>query len=86
MEIHITGTGSYEKRGCNVNMAFIVPEDIQSFPWVFLFAKGFHIHPPPPPTKTPQEISQAITTLMKGHNLLTLTRGELPTGCRPVIY
>ncbi len=76
MEIHVTSTGNYEKRGCNVDMAFIVPKNIENYPWVFLFAKGSHMHPPPPPTKTPQEIFQAITTLMKGHNLLTLTRGK----------
>ena len=76
MEIHVTGTKSYEKRGCNVNIAFAVPADIENYPWVFLFAKGSHTHPPPPPTKTPQEIFQAITTLMRGQNLLTLTRGK----------
>jgi hypothetical protein len=77
VEIHISSTGSYEKRGCNVDMAFIVPENIENYPWVFLFVKGSHMHPPPPPTKTPQELFQAITTLMRGHNLLTLTRGKL---------
>ncbi len=75
MEIHVTSTGSYERLGCSVEMAFIVPDDIRIYPWVFLFAKGYHTHPPPPPTKTPQEIFKAITTLMRGHNLLTLTRG-----------
>jgi hypothetical protein len=76
VEIHITGTKSYKKRGYNVNIAFIVPVDIENYPWVFLFTKGSYTHPPPPLIKTPQEIFQAITTLMRGQNLLTLIRGK----------
>ncbi len=77
MEIHVTSTGNYKKRGYNVNMAFIVPKNIKNYPWVFLFTKRSYIYLSPLLIKTPQEIFQVITTLIKGYNLLILTRGKL---------
>lgn len=66
---------SYKKLPCHVELAFMVPHNIQLYPWVFLLVKGLHPHPPPPPTKTPHAIFQSITKLMSSHNILTLTRG-----------
>jgi hypothetical protein len=75
VEIHVQSATSYQKISCHVEIAFIVPQDLNLYPWVFLWVKGLHTHPPPPPTKTPQRIFKEVTTLMKAHNLLTLTRG-----------
>lgn len=76
MEIHVQNNNKYQKVPCCVEMAFAIPEDINTHPWAFLWVKGSHAHPPPPPTRTPNRIFKQVSTLMKQHNLLTLTRGE----------
>ena len=73
---------------CYVKFTYAIPVDLATFPWVFLFAKGSHIHPPPPPTATPQELLTKVKNLLGQHDILTLTRGTYnwsQTSCKIVL-
>ncbi len=76
MEIHTQDLRSFETLPCVVDLVYVVPNDLETFPWAFLWSKGIHKHPPPPPSKTPNELFQQVNNLMKSHNILTLTRGK----------
>jgi len=50
--------------------------DLHRNPYIIFVSKGIHTHPPPPPVKTPQQIANDITEIIKATSTINLTAGK----------
>lgn len=57
--------GKFIKKGCNVIFYKLIPYDLEKTPYVILVSKGIHTHPPPPPGRTPQEVTYKLKVMIE---------------------
>ncbi|CAB4396483.1 unnamed protein product [Rhizophagus irregularis] len=57
--------GKIIKKGCNVIFYKLIPYDLEKTPYVILVSKGIHTHPPPPPERTPQEVTYKLKVMIE---------------------
>lgn len=50
---------------CDVAFNALIPVDLNQCPYILFVSHGVHKHPPPPPTKAPERILQAITQIIR---------------------
>jgi len=53
---------------CEVKWNFYIPINLHSIPFILLTSHGTHVHPPPPPKKTPRDIVQGILQILQKIN------------------
>ncbi|KAF1978953.1 hypothetical protein BU23DRAFT_191377 [Bimuria novae-zelandiae CBS 107.79] len=70
---HPQGKGKLLKVGCGVQYDIIIPIYVsQSLHYIFT-SHGIHTHPPPPPTRTPEALTQDIVSLIRRVNDPSMT-------------
>ncbi len=74
---HPQGNGRLVQRQCGVAFDIIIPCDLQDTPYYLFTSHGVHIHPPPPPHKTPEAVTKEIVALIQRMNDPSLTTGKL---------
>ncbi|KAF1970941.1 hypothetical protein BU23DRAFT_570211 [Bimuria novae-zelandiae CBS 107.79] len=70
---HPQGKGKLVRVLCGVTFNIIIPFDLQECPYYLFTSHGIHSHPPPPPTKTPEALTQEIVALIRRANDPSLT-------------
>lgn len=61
---------------CKVTFDILIPQDLQSTPYIAFRSYGIHSHPPPPPAKISADITYDIAQLVHRMNDSDLTLGE----------
>lgn len=72
--------GTLLKEKCQVAFNIIIPEDVTACPWFLFASHGIHIHPRPPPTKTPAIILKEIEQIIHDIGDPNMTTGKLCHG------
>ncbi|KAM5443968.1 hypothetical protein MaudCBS49596_008059 [Microsporum audouinii] len=50
---------------CSVEFVVVAPHNLKKTPYVLFASFGVHVHPPPPPTKTPSDITQELLDVIQ---------------------
>jgi len=72
---HVQGPGKIITMPCSVKWALYLPFDLKRVPYFLLTSHGVHLHPPPPPRKTPEMIIKGILDVLKRINNPDITIG-----------
>lgn len=56
--------GDLINQKCQVAFNIIIPENIERCPYFLFTSHGIHMHPPPPPTKTPLILLEDIRRII----------------------
>jgi hypothetical protein len=54
-------------------MNLFIPKNLERFPFLMMLLRGSHTHYPPPPNRLPIDIANDALSLIREHDLLTLT-------------
>lgn len=65
---------------CKVRFTVFIPENLNEHPYIAFSSHGKHVHPPPPPTKTPAELIRELNTVIEHSKQAGLTAGETNEG------
>jgi len=72
---HPQGKEQLMHQDCGVTFDIIIPNNLVATPYYLFTSLGEHIHPPPPPHKTPTELKDEIVRLVKRMQDPSLTTG-----------
>lgn len=61
---HIAGSGVLSTRACEVHFMVITPRD-PNIPYVLLYSRGVHIHPPAYADKTPLILKKELEVILR---------------------
>jgi hypothetical protein len=50
---------------CDVEFHIMIPEDIDTTPYILFTSHGMHVHPLPPPNKPPQAIISDVLRVIQ---------------------
>jgi hypothetical protein len=70
---HEQGQGQMKVIPCDVQFNQFIPIDLGSTPYIIWVSHGKHSHPPPPPTKTPEQYLNEILGIIRRINDPSLT-------------
>jgi len=76
---HPQGKGRLITTKCHVEINILIPKNLEATPYFLFCSHGVHIHPPPPPTRTPESIILELTQLVRKSNDPGLTVRTLIT-------
>ncbi|KFY25698.1 hypothetical protein V491_01634, partial [Pseudogymnoascus sp. VKM F-3775] len=74
---HFQGCGKLIHQNCNVQFRLFRPYDLIDCPYIIWTSHGVHCHPPPPPSRTPQQLVNSLLTVIKKINDPSLTTRTL---------
>ncbi|OAF57839.1 hypothetical protein VC83_05497 [Pseudogymnoascus destructans] len=74
---HIQGRGKLIHTNCNVQFRLFQPYNLIDCPYIIWTSHGVHCHPPPPPSRTPQQLVDSLLTVIKKINDPSLTTRTL---------
>jgi hypothetical protein len=72
---HPQGQGHILTQPCQVTFTVFVPKNLDETPNIVWVSHGCHSHPPPPPTKSPQQYLDEILGIIRRINDPSLTTG-----------
>lgn len=78
---HPQGPGKLEKALCDVQFNAFIPVDTNLCPYLVFISHGVHQHPPPPPTKAPEQILQGVKRIIAEMRDPSLTTGMCFIAC-----
>jgi hypothetical protein len=83
---HPQGKGKLVRMECGVQFDIIIPVHVTPGAQYIFTSHGIHTHPPPPPTRTPEALTQDIVSLIRRVKDPSMTVGMnlLATQCEPV--
>jgi hypothetical protein len=73
---HPQGQGDIVILPCNVEFIAYLSIERNETPYFIWVSRGTHQHPPPPPTKTPEQYCNEIIKLVERINDPTITTGK----------
>jgi hypothetical protein len=73
---HPQGSGRLKHTPCDVIFNALIPVDISQCPYILFISHGVHKHPPPPPTKPPERILQAVKQMIQQIQDSSLTTAQ----------
>lgn len=74
---HAQGPGQLVHQPCEVTFDIIIPQNLEETPYYLFHSQGVHTHAPPPPHKTPEQLTKEIINLIHQINDPGLTTGIL---------
>lgn len=74
---HPQNSGEIEHMPCEVVFHIMIPDDLESCPYVLFTSHGVHTHPPPPPNKPPKSIMEDIVELVRRIHNPDMTLGKI---------
>lgn len=74
---HPQGQGQIWIQSCEVIFNVFVPKDMDITPYIIWISHGRHSHPPPPPTRSPQQYVTEILSILRRINDPSLTTGTI---------
>ncbi|KAL4959544.1 uncharacterized protein BDV14DRAFT_160917 [Aspergillus stella-maris] len=72
-QAHIGGRTTLEVAKCNSRFDLFIPENWHRFPYMMLVTRGRHGHPPPPPSRLPQDIADEVCEMLQKEDIISLT-------------
>lgn len=70
---HLQGQGNLIHKSCSVVFTVLIPEAYESGQYILFTSHGEHSHPPPPPKRTPADIAEEISQVVRRLNDPDLT-------------
>ncbi|OCK85458.1 hypothetical protein K432DRAFT_33984 [Lepidopterella palustris CBS 459.81] len=74
---HVQGQGKLEYYRCSVTFNLFRPTDPIATPYIIFTSHGVHSHPPPPPTKTPEQLLTSLLGVIRSISDPSLTLNSL---------
>lgn len=74
---HFQGPGKITPHLCNVQFRLFRPLDLIACPYIIWTSHGEHLHPPPPPSRTPTELVNGLIQTIQRIQDPSLTIGNV---------
>jgi hypothetical protein len=71
--LHPQGQGQMRKIECAARWVFLIPKDINNYPWIAMLCLGKHKHIAPYPDKLPEELMDSLSGIISRINNPSLT-------------